>query len=133
MSAAMLNYNPIMKEDLMDIEDIDAELHEEATYYENPAVLLALLDAGANVEARDGNDWTPLHYAAGFNYNPAVLLALLKAGADTDARDSYDVTPLHYAVSGNPNPDVTHALLDASANPDVQGTTTGSRLLYMRQ
>ena len=41
-------------------------------YTENPAVIEILLSAGADLEARDKNDYTPLHRAAGSNWNAAV-------------------------------------------------------------
>ena len=43
------------------------------------------LNAGADVNAKSGNESTPLHYAAGADENPDVLsiiAALLEGGAD---------------------------------------------------
>ena len=66
---------------------------------ENLAVLQALLDAGANPQAKDSYDNTPLHWAAGSSYgNPAVLQFLLAAGADINARTSEGETPLDVAT-----------------------------------
>ena len=45
-----------------------------------------LLAAGADVEARNDNDSTPLHNAARNNEALAVIQALLAAGADVEAR-----------------------------------------------
>lgn len=58
----------------------------------------ALLDAGANVNTRTSNDWTPLHYAALRKDNAAVLQFLLAAGADINARTSEGETPLDVAT-----------------------------------
>ena len=58
---------------------------------------IRLLEAGADPNARDGNDLTPLHFAARFD-NPVGIEALVKAGADPNARTERDRTPLHYAV-----------------------------------
>ena len=44
-----------------------------------------LLDAGADIEARDERGTTPLFLALAYN-NPAVLTALLNAGMDPNAR-----------------------------------------------
>ena len=53
---------------------------------ENPAVIEALLNAGAALEARDNElGATPLYAAGRYNENEAIVEALTKAGAD-DAR-----------------------------------------------
>ena len=54
----------------------------------NLEVVLALLNAGADLEARDEfRGWTPLMHAARGNTNPEVVLELLNAGADPAATD----------------------------------------------
>ena len=63
------------------------------------AVVAALLEAGANLEARDAFGCTPLHYAARAELpgTATVVAALLEAGADRNARDNDDKRPLVYA------------------------------------
>ena len=61
-------------------------LHLAAQYNENPAVITALLKAGADLHARDEHGLTPLHWAAWKNKNPVVIAALLDAGADPAAQ-----------------------------------------------
>ncbi len=61
-------------------------LHAAAARNPNPAIIDALVAAGANPEARDSDGATPLH-AAWTNPNPAVVRALLRSGADPLARD----------------------------------------------
>ena len=74
------------------------------------------LNAGADVNAKSGNESTPLHYAAGADENPDVLsiiAALLEGGADINARNSGGVTPLHWGAG---KPEVLTLLLGAGAN-----------------
>lgn len=61
-------------------------------------LLALLLDAGADVEQRGLNDWTPLHYAAAQD-DPAAIELLLAHGADPGARTRIDdqTTPLEEA------------------------------------
>ena len=58
----------------------------------NPAVLTALVAAGADLTAQDEDGLTPLHDAAS-NGNPAVLSALVAAGADPTAQDKAGQLP----------------------------------------
>ena len=95
-------------------------LHIAASWNGNPAVLTALLDAGADLDARDKWDWMPLHWAAAWNDNPAVPAALLDAGADPNARNENGRTPLHIAAKWNGNSAVLAALLAAGADPTLK-------------
>ena len=54
----------------------------------------ALLEAGADVHARDKVGGTPLHWAAKHNENPAIVEALLDAGANHHAKTKGGQTPL---------------------------------------
>ena len=65
-----------------------------------------LLDDGADVNARDEDQWsTPLHYAAWTNKNPAIISALVKAGADVNARnkDQSNTTALCCSAQQKPS------------------------------
>ncbi len=59
-----------------------------------------LLEAGADPNLKDSNDWTALHSAAR-HCNSKTVEALLKAGADSSVRDNRGNTPLYYAVNEN--------------------------------
>ena len=76
------------------------------------------LQAGANLETRDGRGETPL-YQAVINGTTEAVTALLGAGANPDARNVICMTPLHYAAalwrSG-----AGMALLAAGADPALR-------------
>ncbi|GHU35276.1 hypothetical protein AGMMS50256_30190 [Betaproteobacteria bacterium] len=91
---------------------------------DDPETLRALLEKGADANARDEDGATTLMRAAYANENPAAITVLLRAGAQVNTRDKDGATPLMYAAMGNANPEVIAALLDAGADPgarDKQG------------
>ena len=59
---------------------------------------MALLEAGADVDAADRRGVTPLHYAAALGRRDAVH-QLLARGANTMATDEAGATPLERAVA----------------------------------
>lgn len=84
-------------------------------------VRACLLQAGADIAARDPNGETPLHLAAGFR-NAAAVAALLEAGADVHATTRRGDTPLHDAARYG-SAEIVNALLEAGA--DVHATSRG--------
>ena len=63
-----------------------------------------LLEAGADIGARDDNGATPLHRAAAEG-DPGVVSLLLKAGADANARDWDERSPWDVAEERGENDD----------------------------
>ena len=96
-------------------------IHYAAWVNENPAVIQVLLDAGANIHAKDDDGQTPLHYAARGNRNQALIQVLLDAGADIEEKtdDRYGWTPLHRSVI-NENLTAVQALLEAGADINAE-------------
>jgi ankyrin repeat protein len=74
----------------------------------SPGALKMMIDAGADVNAKDAEGWTALHHVANFAnsgdsdyyFNPhAMIELLLEAGADVNARGLNERTPLMLAAS----------------------------------
>ncbi len=81
----------------------------------------SMLDAGADVNARDDYGCTPLHNCM----DAGVCKLLLEAGAQVDARDNYGHTPLHLADDA----EVAQLLIQAGA--DINSTHHGgASILY---
>jgi cytohesin len=85
----------------------------------------ALVEAGADVAARDKTGKTPLHRAC-WGHDPPTVELLLKSGADANARDNDGRTPLHVAADSLARAETAVLLLDHGADPaakDKQGLT----------
>ena len=80
----------------------------------------ALLDAGADVNARSANDFSvlPLHSAVAGGH-AAVAGLLIDAGADVNAKQRHGWTPLHGAAQ-NGSAETVERLLAAGAEPAAQ-------------
>ena len=102
-------------------------LHFVSGHVRDPAVITALVEAGADVNARDQSGFTPLHSAAK-NATPAAVQALVQAGAEVNSRG--ERTPLHIAAS-NPNPEVAAALIEAGADVGAREGIHGGTPLHV--
>ena len=65
------------------------------------AIALALLKAGAKLNAKSILGWAPLHYAA-LTGHSEVARILLKAGANVNAENNGGKTPLNMIRYGRP-------------------------------
>ena len=61
-------------------------LHNAAMHNQNPAFFAALLNAGADLNARNKNGRTPLHAAAAFNETPPLSRPCWTLGRDAKLR-----------------------------------------------
>lgn len=88
-----------------------AQIQSQATLAQR-SVVEALLQAGADIDARDKFGGTPLHWAV---EKPWLVSALLEKGANINAVDKYGCTALHYACRDENLPAV-RKLLRADIN-----------------
>ena len=99
-----------------------------ATGLNLPAVIIYLLNQGADVNAKDKYGYTPLFYAASNNARE-VAEVLLKHRADVNARDKNGATPLYTAASNNAR-EVAEVLLKHGADVNAE-TKNGVTPLYV--
>ena len=77
-----------------------------------------LIEAGADVNAREDQGWTPLHFAAKDSGNLEIVRALLDAGAEVDAENADGEPPLSLAAgSGWSDPRTITLLRERGADP----------------
>jgi len=72
------------------------ELMREAEKNPDPSVVISLIKAGADVNAKDRRGKTALMWAVR-NPNPDVITTLLELGANPKAYDDYGTMPIDYA------------------------------------
>ena len=77
-----------------------------------------LLDHGADIDIRDGNEDTALHWAA-FKNNFACVKVLLQRGANVNATDYNNDTPISWAAMKG-NLESIKTLLEYNAQVDVR-------------
>lgn len=90
------------------------------------AAVKDLLKKGAEVNAKDSAERTPLHLAANYG-RKEVAEALIQAGADINAKDKDGRTPLHWAVDMG-NKEIAEFLLDMGADKDIKNNNKATPL-----
>ncbi|MEY4641559.1 MAG: Phosphocholine transferase AnkX [Pseudomonadota bacterium] len=98
-----------------------------AIYYDDAALVDALLERGAEVTARNEYGATPLSQAAIIG-NTAVIKLLLDAGADADERGADDQTAL-MIIARTPNVAAAKVLVDAGADVNAAEKWRGQTAL----
>ena len=89
----------------------------------------ALIDKGANVNAKDGDDLTPLHSAV-VSDQVEVAELLIAQGAKVDAKSKHGKTPLYWAVYRR-NLGTVQCLLDGGADVNAKTTSSNTTLLHI--
>jgi ankyrin repeat protein len=74
-----------------------------------------IIDAGADINAKDALDRTPLHLAA-FHGRAKIIDLLIAHGADVNARDLIAMPPLHAAIIAGKQGAAVRMLLDRHAD-----------------
>jgi ankyrin repeat protein len=84
------------------------------------------IEAGADVDWKDGAGRTPLFYAAQYgDYD--IVVELIERGADVNAPDKALKTPLHFAAAAY-QPEVVDLLLRSGAGVDLQDSNGNTAL-----
>ena len=91
-------------------------LHHAALFSSNE-IMVQLIEAGADVNARNITGVTPLLYT--WKRNLEWLNILIKAGADVNAQDMHGTTAL-MVVAKNGSEDLVISLLKAGADPSIK-------------
>ena len=113
----LFKWGAIEKEDMPDLLAL-------AATHESERVARLLIEHGADINTRDGADWTPLHFALIAHYpsRPAVNVAklLIESGADVNVSTAaVGWTPLHLAAALK-EPEVVEMLLAAGAEVNAR-------------
>ena len=95
-----------------------------AAYHANLPMAQRLRESGADVEAKDGRNWTPLYWSG----NHDVLQFLLKQQAQVNF-DQW--SPLHLAANSDDGIDRVNILLKAGANPLARPKRDGRTPLHV--
>lgn len=94
----------------------------------NLDVAKILIDAGADLNSRNTDGWTPLAMAARYR-SPAHVELLLDAGADIEATNKYGMTPLYLSLAAE-NPATSTLLVERGASISAVTNEGKSILAY---
>lgn len=100
-------------------------LHQMAEQDASPEAIVAYVRAGADPDAKDEQNDTPLHWAADAGACDAIR-GLVAAGADIGSRNDLGDTPLHLAVDAQ----TTRVLVSEGADMDAKNKRNETPLHY---
>ena len=92
-------------------------LHLAVMFESSATVVSTLVQAGANVDALNSNQESPLHYASW--KNPAVVPVLIGGGCKVNLLDMWQHSPLYYAARVSKDRSAVAALMSAAADPHL--------------
>jgi len=110
------NYTDHLRESMETPEELGQVLIAKLDDDASPDIeeVKRLIQAGADLRARDFVGWTPLRRAAAWGHTEAAK-ALIAAGADLEAKDRDGWTALHCAAAGR-RTEAAKALIGAGAD-----------------
>jgi ankyrin repeat protein len=91
-----------------------------------------LLDAGAEIDSRDGNGRTALLYASSGPFEETVTL-LLTRGAEVNAQGSLEGFTALMTAAAEGQVEVVRRLLDHGADRSIEDTDGDTALTFARQ
>ena len=92
-------------------------LHLAARFKSSTTVVSTLVQAGANVDALDSFQSSPLHFAS--SLNPAIVPVLIGAGCKVNLLNKLQFSPLYYAAGYSYDRSAVAALMSAAADPHL--------------
>ena len=124
--ASAFGYRPLVDELIangLDVDAIDKNCSQRSPIHfaalrGHSEVVQSLIEAKANVNARDVSGETPLHFSA-INGDTEIIRLLVNANASINCKTNHGNTPLHYLASAG-YVDGIKLLIEAGANLDVQ-------------
>jgi ankyrin repeat protein len=99
-----------------------------ATMNNHTELAKMLIDAGADLNAKDKSEETSLHKAISYNL-PEIVKMLIDAGADVNAENFAKQTPLHLAADEN-SIQIAKMLIDAEADLNAEDKDKQTPLHY---
>ena len=103
-------------------------LHEAVTQSSSKAILLAIIDHGAVVNATNQENETALLVAC-IKRNTCIINILLNAGADPNIAATNGNTCLHYAADNDIPQEIVQAIIDHGADVNATNKTNQTALL----
>ena len=111
---------PYLKKVIAKFNTAEAFLYE-IKKYDNQETVKALIEAGADVNAKDEDGNTPFHFAK----DAEIARLLIDKGANVNAKNNKGETPLHFAK----NAEIAQLLIDKGADMNAKNNK-GETPLY---
>ncbi len=127
----------LMAAGAMDVNARDMEGHYQtplmdAAFSNVPEIVTALIQAGADVNAKDRYGRTALGIAVERSTTPEIVRVLIQAGADVNAKDGIGWPPLMYAAGLSLSPEIVKLLIDNGAEVNAKNSSGRTPLMLAK-